>query len=238
MTTCLISGVTSGIGYALGCSLMRDGHKVVGIGRNVERLEELKDRYGELFVPVELDLGRVEEIKTSLGEALYGVDSFVHCAGVSDASKLRKITYSRFLSMMNVNFFSFVELVRLLVGGKEDERSMRIIGISSAAARGGFGNNVMYGSCKAAMDGFVRQVNYDLIGRHVEINTLQPCFVDTRMLNNLKTAYGENFETYVDSYQPMGLIPVEDLVEEIRFLLFKKGMKVSGTARYINGGRS
>lgn len=58
------------------------------------------------------------------------------------------------------------------------------------------------------------------------------------MLNNLKTAYGENFETYVDSYQPMGLIPVEDLVEEIRFLLFKKGMKVSGTARYINGGRS
>lgn len=238
MTKCLISGVTSGIGHALGRSLMADGHTVVGIGRNTRRLDELKREFGELFVPIALDLGKVEEIKSGLGDSISHVDSFVHCAGIGNITNLRKMAYPRFAALMNVNFFSFVEIVRLAVSAKDPESSMRIVGMSSAAARNSVPNNAMYGSCKAAMDGFVRCISPELIKQRVEINTLQPAYVDTEMLSNLKMAYGDDFNSFISSYQPMGIIPVEDIVEEIRFLLFKQGSKVTGTARYINGGRN
>lgn len=71
----------------------------------------------------------------------------------------------------------------------------------------------------------------------MEINTLQPAFIDTPMIDNIKMSYGESFDDFIYGFQPLGLIPVEDVVEQIRFLLNKRSTKMSGTSILINGGR-
>ena len=233
----IVTGATSGVGEALVKSFKGEDVQIVAIGRNEGKLEKLK-----AFMPsyqcitVNIDLCEVESIKEKITPYLDEVDGFVHCAGFNKLTSLRKASYDLYLKMMNVNYFSFAELVRLITLKKSKERRLRIIGISSCASVTGLKSNYIYASTKAAMDAFVRNVALDLAPQNVEINTLQPSYIDTPMLSDIKEVYGSDFGDVVLKRQGLGLISVDDMVEEIRFLLNKKSTKVSGTAIKINAG--
>lgn len=107
---------------------------------------------------------------------------------------------------------------------------------SIASIRAGRTNS-MYATTKGALDSFVRAISGELNLLHVEINTLQPAFVNTPMIDDLKDCYGDKYDNFIKSFQPLGLIPVEDVVEEIKFLLNKRSNKVTGTSILINAGR-
>ena len=96
----------------------------------------------------------------------------------------------------------------------------------------------MYAATKGALDTFVRIISGELNSLHVEINTVQPAFVDTPMISSLKDFWGVEFDDFIKDFQPLGIIPVEDIVEQIRFLLNKRSTKVSGTSIFINAGRN
>ena len=55
---------------------------------------------------------------------------------------------------------------------------------------------------------------------------------------DIKDVYVSGFDNFVKDFQPLGIIPVEDIVEQIRFLLNKHSTKVSGTSIFINAGRN
>ncbi len=233
----IVTGATSGVGEALVKSFKGDDVQIIAIGRNESKLERLKAfMSSSQCITVNIDLSEVESIKDKIPPYLEGVDGFIHCAGFNKLTSLRKASYSLYLKMMNVNYFSFAELVRLITLKKSKGHHLRIIGISSCASATGLQGNYIYASTKAAMDAFVRNVALDLASQNVEINTLQPGYIDTPMLSDIKAVYGSDFNNVVLKDYPLGLISVDDMVEEIRFLLNKKSTKVSGTAIKINAG--
>ncbi len=233
----VITGATSGVGEALVKSFKGENVQIIAIGRNESKLERLKAfMSSSQCITVNIDLCEVESIKDKITSYLEDVDGFVHCAGFNKLTSLRKASYSLYLKMMNVNYFSFAELVKLITLKKSKERHLRIIGISSCASITGFKNNYIYASTKAAMDAFVRNVALDLAPQNVEINTIQPGYIDTPMISNIKEVYGSDLNNAILYPQVLGLISVDDMVEEIRFLLNKKSTKVSGTGIKINAG--
>ncbi len=233
----IVTGATSGVGEALVKSFKGDDVQIIAIGRNESKLERLKAfMSSSQCITVNIDLSEVESIKDKIPPYLEDVDGFIHCAGFNKLTSLRKASYSLYLKMMNVNYFSFAELVRLITLKKSKGHHLRIIGISSCASATGLQGNYIYASTKAAMDAFVRNVALDLASQNVEINTLQPGYIDTPMLSDIKAVYGSDFNNVVLKDYPLGLISVDDMVEEIRFLLNKKSTKVSGTAIKINAG--
>lgn len=233
----IVTGATSGVGEALVKSFKGDDVQIIAIGRNESKLERLKAfMSSSQCITVNIDLCEVESIKDKISSYLEDVDGFIHCAGFTKLTSLRKASYSLYLKMMNVNYFSFAELVKLITLKKSKERHLRIIGISSCASIIGFKSNYIYASTKAAMDAFVRNVALDLAPQNVEINTIQPGYIDTPMMSNLKEVYGSDLNNAILYPQVLGLISVDDMVEEIRFLLNKKSTKVSGTAIKINAG--
>ena len=241
MKTYLITGATSGIGKSLIESFRNENIRVIAIGRNFEKLENLKRELASEveIVPVEVNLDDVPSIKGALSNVLSeSFDGFIHCAGVSYLVNLRKISYQQFCSMMNVNFFSFVEILRLLVAKKPKSKHFRVVGMSSIASKKAYSSNSMYAATKGALDTFVRIISGELNSLHVEINTVQPAFVDTPMISSLKDFWGVEFDDFIKDFQPLGIIPVEDIVEQIRFLLNKRSTKVSGTSIFINAGRN
>lgn len=241
MKTYLITGASSGIGKALIESFGNENIRVIALGRNFEKLEELKQELASKveIVPVEVNLDDVPSIKSALtGVLSESFDGFIHCAGMSYLANLRKISYQQFASMMNVNFFSFVEILRLLLAKKPKDKQFRVVGMSSIASRSAYSSNSMYAATKGALDTFVRNISRELNSYHVEINTVQPAFVDTPMLSSLKDFWGSDFDGFIKDFQPLGIIPVEDIVEQIRFLLNKRSTKVSGTSIFINAGRN
>ncbi|RLE92053.1 MAG: oxidoreductase, partial [Thermoprotei archaeon] len=52
----VVTGASSGIGYFLTEILLRKGYRVLGVGRNTEKLEELKRKYQPSFTYVTADL--------------------------------------------------------------------------------------------------------------------------------------------------------------------------------------
>lgn len=240
MKTYLITGATSGIGKALTESFKNEDVRVIAIGRNTDKLSKLKQDLATKveILPIELDLSEVSSIKSSLSSVLSEeIDGFIHCAGIYHLANLRKIQYQQFVSMMNVNFFSFVEILKLLVAKKNKDKQFRVVAMSSIASIRAGSTNSMYAATKGALDSFVRAISGELNLLHVEINTLQPAFVNTPMIDDLEDCYGDKYDNFIKSFQPLGLIPVEDIVEEIKFLLNKRSNKVTGTSILINGGR-
>lgn len=239
--TYLVTGATSGIGRALAESFKDDGVRLIAVGRSLERLNALAASLeGQVEVlPVAADLEKPAELNDALAGVLeMPIDGFVHCAGVSCLVDVRKFKLAELERMMAVNFYSFAEILRLLARKKEKGRRLRVVGISSVASIRGDSKNAIYAATKGALDSFVMSAAQDLAAQEVEINTVQPVMVDTRMIDDLKTGYGGSFDDFVESRQMLGLLTPDDVVEQIRFLLFKKGTRVSGTSIYMNSGRS
>ena len=117
--TILVTGASSGIGQ--GCAVMAAqlGAKVIACGRNEERLKGTIDQLdgeghtsfaGELTDPMVIE---------SLVANLPALDGVVFSAGISMTAPFTFSTRDKFDKVFNVNFFSPVELLRLMVKKKK-----------------------------------------------------------------------------------------------------------------------
>ena len=238
MKTYLVTGGTSGIGRCLVSSFKDEDVKLYLTIRNREKIDNIRDLINPEHVEfIDIDLSDVEKIKDVL--SVYKsveFDGFVHCAGYGYPCTIRKTSYENFDKYMRVNFYSFVELIKLLTVYKRREKSLRVVALSSMSAVRGTKNNHIYSATKGALDSFIRSVSLELISHNVEINSVCPVMVDTPMTDGIKDAWGDLYDDFVNNFQPMGLLSPEDVVEQIRFLLNKKCKKVTGTSVLLNSG--
>ena len=71
MTTMLITGATSGIGYALTQRAVKDGYQIIACGRNQGKLDELS-RHSHI-TSLQFDVSDAEATATALKEASYDI---------------------------------------------------------------------------------------------------------------------------------------------------------------------
>lgn len=237
----LITGATSGIGQSLveSFSLQEDVELILPV-RDIDKATNIYKENNSLFSRIKLvkiDLNEISQIKNALTPILdLSFDGFVHCAGMVDIKNLKRTSYDRFLKVMNVNLFSFVEILRLLIEKKPKELQFRVVAMSSVASFKGDKSNQMYCASKAALDSFIRSISLELINSNVEINSIQSLFVDTPMCDDQRAFHGDNFDNWIKGSQPLGLISTDEIVELIRFFLEKKGKKMTGISTCINAG--
>lgn len=234
----VVTGGTSGIGKALIASFKNEDVKLFVIARNIKKAVELYKIIDQSKIEIiQADLSDVNSLKESLENVIsQDLDGLIYCAGTSFNSNLRKTIYDNFLKLMNVNFFSFCEILRLCTLKKNPDKNFRCIALSSISSVKGYVNVQCYGASKAAMDSFIRHVSIELNSKNIEINSIQPNWVDTPLIETTKSFYGDSFLKHISNDAPLGIIPVDEVVEQIRFLLNKKGKKVSGTSIAINAG--
>ena len=129
MKTYLVTGGTSGIGRCLVSSFKDEDVKLYLTIRNREKIDNIRDLINPEHVEfIDIDLSDVEKIKDVL--SVYKsveFDGFVHCAGYGYPCTIRKTSYENFDKYMRVNFYSFVELIKLLTVYKRREKSQAYI---------------------------------------------------------------------------------------------------------------
>ncbi len=236
----VITGGTSGIGEGLVRSFEKDDVELILPVRNTEKALDMYKHtcfFNKLQI-FKLDLEDVTSIKSAFASVknIDKIDGFIHCAGIIDLKNLQKTTYEKFLRLMNINFFSFVEILRLLISSKKIDTRFRCVAMSSADSFRADRANHMYCVSKASMDAFIKTISLELNQKNVEINSIQPAFVNTPMADHQKLFHGDNFENWIREIQPLGLIQINEIVEMIRFYLEKKGSKITGTSVYVNSG--
>lgn len=243
MKKIVLAGSTSGVGLGFIESQIEKDVSITCLYRDESKLDKLKERFADYLDKlsfVKLDLSDVPNIESTIKAQISSekrFDAFVFCVGKANLTRLKKATYEKALDVMNVNYFSFLELVRLFVNNfKSKDGVFKIVAISSQAAKTTGSHNVLYGASKAALNSFVRTTAKEFAKSDVLINSIAPSYIDTEMINNIRRAYTpEEFEKYIKAVQCLGLIPVKEIASEIDYLLWTSNF-VTGTVRIINAG--
>lgn len=181
--TILITGGTSGIGLALGRSLQELGNTVILLGRNQQRLLELKQ---EGFETIDCDLSRQEEIEKTIIQIqneFPQVNMLFNNAGIQynydfleTVIPLEKIAHE-----INVNVTGQILFTQLMIPILSNAKEAFIINTTSGLGAFPKDDGLVYSASKAAMRNFTIGLRYRLKSTPIKVMEFIPPVTDTAM---------------------------------------------------------
>lgn len=126
MSTTLVTGTSTGIGYATAISIARSGRHVSATMRNLERSEELRAAAAAEDLPLEIYQLDVDS-DDSVRDAVYRVsseqgqiDGLVNNAGIGMHGSVEELPVSEFKQCMETNFFGVIRCIQAVVPGMNE----------------------------------------------------------------------------------------------------------------------
>jgi 3-hydroxy acid dehydrogenase/malonic semialdehyde reductase len=182
-TTVLVTGATSGIGQACAERLLRDGARVVAVGRRADRLAALAGRLGPRLHPLPLDVtdrAAVEAALTSLPEPFGAVHVLVNAAGMAlGLEPVHRTSLEDWDRMIETNCRALVTLCRLVLPGMVARGRGHVVNVGSVAGSYPYPGGNVYGATKAFVRQFSLAIRSDLLGTPVRVTNVEPGMVDT-----------------------------------------------------------
>ena len=235
----LVTGASSGIGRATAVILSQLGARVILLARNEEKLQktmELLEGEGHRYFTV--DLGVTDSIEPLLKQIVKDcgpVSGLAYCAGIGSYPQ-KTTKKEKLLDVMNINFFGFVEMCRILSNRRMRTEKASFVGVSSLSSKRGEGGMTAYCSSKAAMDGAVRAMAHEL-APSIRVNTVQPGWTDTEMFHSVIEQNGTGrFDKELEVMQYLGLVKPEGIAHQVAFLLSDASEFITGSSIGVDGG--
>ena len=235
----LVTGATSGIGESCVKALISNGNSVVAVGRNEEKLNTLIKEYPEKVFAVRCDLGDLTEIKSIFDACKKNeiiLDGMLYSAGEDYSSPVKTNSIEKMSHVMNVNCLAFAEIGRLFFSKRYSRDKASIVVISSIASLTNEAGMMAYSASKAALNSVVKTMSKEFVGRGIRVNAILPGGVDTPM-SHAKSAMLGNDESTIKMDQKLGTIPVNQIVNQVEYLLSEKSAFMTGELVVISGGR-
>lgn len=173
--TALVTGSTSGIGYAIAARLVEAGADVIVNGRDADRLEaavlSLDTESVESVRGITADATTREGAERLVAEAGQ-VDILVNNLGVFEAVPPLDITDEQWRAMFEVNVLSAARLTRLLLPGMSGRGWGRVVNIASDSAVVIPEEMIHYGMSKTALLAVSRGFAKAAAGTGVTVNSV------------------------------------------------------------------
>lgn len=239
----LVTGANGAIGGAVAKALDQKGAKLILVGRNADSLNLFirSDLTHPHHIALVMDLENVEAIADgikSVSSAFGKIDGFVHAAGLGDVRPLKMTTPAFLNKVFNVNFISFIEIIRMITMPKVRNEALRIVGISATGAFLGNATKTAYCASKAAMNAAVRCLAKELASKNVRINTVAPGATYSKMMDDiLDLPNGDEALHKITERQFLGICKPEDIADAVLFLLSEESRMISGTCLPVDGGK-
>ena len=236
----LVTGASSGIGAAISKTLADAGAEVILVAKNVEKLVAAAESMGvQAYYPIDLSdvpniAGQVETIVKERGP----LDGFVHSAGIGTVRPIKMCTYEYMKQMMDINFFSFIEIVRTITKKKNFNEGMGIVGISSVAALEGNQSKTGYCASKAAMNSAIRCLAKELSPKKIRVNAVMPGITRTAIFDQIMDNGGDSEDLKgILQRQYLGICEPDNIASTVAFLLSEEANYITGSAIAVDSGR-
>lgn len=236
--TIIVTGAGSGIGRKTAILASHQGASVMMVDISEDGLKEtllaLEGNQHDYYVVDLTDLASITSIIKNIVEKHGKISGLVHCAGISSRKPLNVLSKEGFNKVMDVNFYSFVELVKQCAKQKHFNNGASIVVMSSISSIRGYKSKTEYCVSKAAVDAFVRCMALELADRQIRVNSVMAAAVNTPMA---KRAQEMNIAVGASSFEaPLGITEPYEVANTILFLLSDATKTITGTHILIDGG--
>ncbi len=184
-----ITGASSGIGEALAQALSAAGAMLVLSSRRKEELERVRKgctNPGNTKI-VTLDLldtaslaGKTKEAVNAFGQ----IDIMVHNGGISQRSMVQETGMDVQRKVMEVDYFSYVELTNHLLPHFIQRNSGHFVIISSVMGKIGTPMRSAYAAAKHALHGFFDCLRAEVFSKNIQVSIITPGYIRTNVTMN------------------------------------------------------
>lgn len=238
----IVTGGGSGIGLAIAEKFVQNNIRTIIVGRDQKKLDEAKQKLGELCEPVSLDvndLAAIPKLVTGLVQRFGKIDILVNNAGINQKKLFTEVTDEEFQKVLLTNVISVFSLSREVVKCMLEKNTEGvIINISSMAAQYGLPKVIAYSASKNAIDGMTRAMAVELSPKGIRVNAIAPGFITTAMTAKAFSDDPERMNKAM-ARTPMGKFGVPaDIGDAALFLVSDAAKYITGVVLPVDGGNS
>jgi NADP-dependent 3-hydroxy acid dehydrogenase YdfG len=219
----IVTGASSGIGYATSLKLSKAGIRVVAGARRIDRLQDLEkqiiENNGEILIQ-KLDVTSKSDCD-SLANATVNkwgkIDVLINNAGLMPLSYFRYGKVEEWEQMVDVNIKGVLYCTSAVVPYMLQQKSGHIINISSVAGRVVFAGGSVYCATKHAITAFSEGLRKELSPKdNIRVSCIEPGVVSTELLESITD---ETMTGYIQATKDMEILQSEDIANAISYVI-------------------
>jgi NADP-dependent 3-hydroxy acid dehydrogenase YdfG len=181
-SACIVTGASAGLGVAFSEALVAKGARVAGLARRKDRLDAIRKRLGDAFLPVVCDVRDSAAVKRAVGEALaaFGrIDVLINNAGLGRFGPIEKVDEATWRELIDTNVTGVFLCTKEVVPVMKRQGRGDIVIISSVAGLIGNPELSAYNTTKFAVRGLGEALFKELREFGIKVSTVFPGSVAT-----------------------------------------------------------
>jgi NAD(P)-dependent dehydrogenase (short-subunit alcohol dehydrogenase family) len=194
----VVTGSSSGIGYATALQLARSGYLTFATMRNPEKRADLmrvaKDEGLPLLVE-QLDVTDPDSIQAfmnSVGRSVGRIDVLINNAGYVSIGPLEDLSVGEIQNQLDTNLLGAIRVTQQVLPVMRAQASGTIVNVSSVVGRFGFPGMSAYVASKFALEGLTESLAYEVAPFGIKVILIEPGVVRTSVFDNSVVAQREN----------------------------------------------
>ena len=190
--TVLVTGCSSGIGYATCLVFARNNFVTYGSVRDLSkagRIQEITNKEKLPLKIIRLDVNEDETIRKAIQKIIADsgrIDILINNAGYGMFGPIEEISIKEIKEQFETNFFGTIRLIKAIVPIMRKQRNGTIVNISSMVGRFGVPLNAAYVSSKFALEGLSESISFELDEFGIKVILVEPGVIQTDFFQNLK----------------------------------------------------
>lgn len=244
----LVTGASSGIGFAIAVGLLEAGAKVYFNGRNGNKVLEAINKYKELGYDVKgfvCDVTNEEAVKELVkkieNENNGTIDILVNNAGVNIRSDMLNLDVDTYKEVLDIDLVGPFICSKAVIPGMLKKGHGKIINICSMMSEVGRETLAAYSAAKGGLKMLTKNIASEYGDRNIQCNGIGPGYFETDitkpLLERLPDGSQNPFDKFICSKTPAGRWgKLDELKGPAVFLASDASNFVNGQILYVDGG--
>ncbi|MDQ1547483.1 MAG: hypothetical protein QOH69_2387 [Actinomycetota bacterium] len=172
-----ITGTSRGFGREWAIAALQRGDRVAATARNLDSLSDLADKYGDLLLPLQLDVTDRDADFAAVARAhdVFGsLDIVINNAGYGQFGLIEEITEKEARDQFETNVFGALWITQAALPFLRAQGSGHILQVSSIGGISAFPNIGIYNSSKWALEGFTQALAQEIADFGIKVTLIEP----------------------------------------------------------------
>ena len=232
----IVTGASGGIGNSIIEKLNQSGANILASGTRIEKLEELKAKYGNIKT-LKFDISQSDKIEEFLENATIelggSLDCIVNNAGITQDNLAIRMSLTEWQKVIDINLTSTFLISKSAIKKMLKNKFGKIVNITSVVGHTGNLGQANYTASKAGIVAMSKSLAIEYAKKNININCISPGFIKTAMTDKLDDKFKETIISKIPSAR---LGEPSDIANAVVFLCSNKSNYINGETIHVNGG--